>query len=90
MKEYQILDLEFTKKYQHACLKWYMQKHKADMDGRVFTVEKPAKNIKEKALRMEEKTNKNLDKMGKDFDQIANKLSEKSVELSAKASVKAK
>lgn len=49
MKEYEITDLDFAKKYNHKAIKWYITKHKSDMDGTIMNTVKPAKTLKESA-----------------------------------------
>ena len=49
MKEYDILDLEFDKKYRHVAIKWYQKYHMACVDGtnQFFIEPKPAKDWNE-------------------------------------------
>ena len=35
MREYDIHSWEFSEKYTHACIMWYICRHKAEMDGTV-------------------------------------------------------
>ena len=49
MKEYDILDLEFDKKYKHPALRWYERQHRAAMDDTLdrFDLPKPPKDWNE-------------------------------------------
>jgi hypothetical protein len=93
MKEYEILDLVFNKKYNHPAIKWFTRKHVAQMDGAIFEEPKPAKNYKEAALRASENLEKGAGRAGSlvgELDHVAEIMAAKSEELFAKAGVGAK
>ena len=60
MKEYEILDLELTKRYAHPALLWHRRKLLASMDGfgPEWNVPKPPKNFDERVSRTKEQIQK--------------------------------
>lgn len=48
LKEYQIQDLDFEKRYKHPALNWYKRRHAAKMDSKEFTVAQPPKDWNER------------------------------------------
>ena len=72
-KEYNIAELPFKKRYTHAAIKWYMQMHKARLDGTMgsFKLSKPTKNIQEKLQRAKTSVNNAKEKSAPTFAKIA-------------------
>jgi hypothetical protein len=48
LKEYEIQELDFQKRYKHPALNWYKRKHAARMDCKEFTVAQPPKDWNER------------------------------------------
>ena len=48
LKEYDALELDFQKRYKHACVNWYKRMHAARMDQKEFNVPKPPKTWDER------------------------------------------
>ena len=48
LKEYEIQDLDFQKRYKHPALNWYKRRHAAKMDSKEFQVPQPPKNWDER------------------------------------------
>ena len=70
LKEYEIQDLEFNKKYKHAAVRWYIRKHLAEMDGFQCGFDPPAKNMKERKERLKSETDKTLARLDGAIDSI--------------------
>jgi hypothetical protein len=63
MKEYDILDLEFSKKYKHPALLWFKKRHLAKIEESEFTTPQPPKDWNER----KEMTKKTLATFGDKF-----------------------
>ena len=48
LKEFDIAELDFQKRYRHSALVWYQKRHMARMDGLEYSGLKPAKDLKER------------------------------------------
>lgn len=55
LKEYNIIELEFTKRYKHEAVQWHRKRNlwlmEAENEGKVFPEPKPAKNMDERLER---------------------------------------
>ena len=85
MKEYEILDLVFNKKYNHPAIKWFMRKHVAQMDGVLFDEPKPSKTFKEAAIRASEDGSTKATSLVSDLDHVAEVMAAKSEQIFAAA-----
>lgn len=91
LKEYEIVELDFNKKYKHPAVLWYEKDLRAKMDGfEGHNIGKPPKNLKERLTRMEETANRDLDKTSETIEKVSSDMIQKASDFSMKVDQKGK
>lgn len=75
-REYGIVKENHLKKYKHACVRWYRNKHLSDMDSVPYTIPKPPKDWDERVKQMKEELKDSSQTVQKNLQQLGNQASE--------------